>query len=111
MTGIKLAGEYRVKRRGAVAYIALEGASMIGNRLKILAAEHGVTEPLPFIWRDNCPSLISLKAADEICAVLHQADVERRFGVPLALIWIDTVITAGAMRRLAMTTTLRFRRR
>lgn len=95
MTGTMFAGRYRIKRAGAVAYFALEGASMLGTRLTALAAGRGFLEPLPFTWCDTCPSLTSPNADNEIVAALRQGEIERRFEKPLALIWVDTIATAA----------------
>jgi hypothetical protein len=99
MTNNPFAGRYRIKRPGAVAYFALEGAGMLGTRLSALAAGRGFTTPLPFIWCDVCPSLTSPNAAAEIVAELRQAEIEQRFGKPLSLIWIDTVVTAAGYEK------------
>ena len=97
MAQLPFAGRHRVKRRGAVLYIALEGEGMLSARLSAIAAHHGVTGPLPFAWRGDCPALTSKDAATAICAIAHEAaaDLDRNFGLPVVLIWIDTVITAA----------------
>ena len=46
MAGLPFADQFRVKRPGAVLYIALEGASMLPSRLSAIAAQHEVTTPL-----------------------------------------------------------------
>ena len=97
MTGLPFAGRHRVKRRGAVLYIALEGESMLSARLAAIAAHRGVSGPLPFAWRGDCPALTNKNAAAELCAIADEAaaELERNFGLPVVLIWIDTVITAA----------------
>ena len=97
MAGLPFAGRYRVKRRGAVLYIALEGESMLSARLSAIAAHRGVSGPLPFAWRGDCPALTNKNAATELCAIADEAaaDLDRNFGLPVVLIWIDTVITAA----------------
>ena len=94
MTGGMFAGQYRVKRVGPVAYIALEGARMIAARLAAIAQERGVTGRLPFAWRDNCPALTDKNAAEVICGYLKEIEAQYD-GQPPALVWIDTVITAA----------------
>jgi hypothetical protein len=91
------AGRYRVKRPGAVLFIALEGERMLASRLTAIAAQRGATGPLPFAWRRDCPSLTEAKAVDELCQLAEQAAAEltARFGRPISLIIIDTVITAA----------------
>jgi hypothetical protein len=94
MTGTAFAGRYRIKRRGAVAYIALEGAGMMGTRLATLARARGLDEPLPFIWCDVCPSLTAPNAANEIVAGL-QIGIAQLSDVPLSLVFVDTIATAA----------------
>jgi hypothetical protein len=91
------AGRYRVKRPGAVLFIALEGERMLASRLTAIAAQRGATGALPFAWRRDCPSLTEAKAVDELCQLAEQAAAEltARFGRPISLIIIDTVITAA----------------
>ena len=95
MTGLPFAGRHKVKRRGAVAVFALEGAGLIGARLTTSAKHRGIAGQLPFAWRDQCPPLTAADAADEICALLRQAEIEQRYKMPLALIIIDTMIVAA----------------
>ena len=97
MAQLPFAGRYRVKRRGAVLYIALEGESMLAARLAAIAAHRGVSGPLPFAWRGDCPALTNKNATAELCAIADEAaaDLDRNFGLPVVLIWIDTVITAA----------------
>ena len=45
MAQLPFAERYRVKRRGAVLYIALEGESMLAARLAAIAAHRGVSGP------------------------------------------------------------------
>ena len=97
MAGLSFAGLHRVKRPGAVLYIALEGEGMLSARLAAVAAHRGVSGPLPFAWRGDCPALSNKNAAAELCAIADEAAAElhRNFGLPVVLIWIDTVITAA----------------
>ena len=97
MAGLSFAGAYRVKRPGAVLYIALEGEGMLSARLAAIAAHRGVTGPLPFAWRGDCPPLSNDNATTELCVIANEAaaELERNFSLPVVLIWIDTVITAA----------------
>jgi AAA domain len=97
MAGLLFAERYRVKRRGAVLYIALEGEGMLSARLAEVAAHRGVSWPLPFAWHGDCPALSNKNAAAELCAIADEAAayLDRNFGLPVVLIWIDTVITAA----------------
>ena len=98
MADLPFANRYRVKRPGAVLYLALEGEGMLSARLSAIAAHHGVTGPLPFAWRGDCPALMDKNAADTLCGIANEAaaDLKRRFDLPVALIWIDTLITAAS---------------
>jgi AAA domain/Bifunctional DNA primase/polymerase, N-terminal len=97
IAGLPFAGRYYVKRPGAVLYLALEGSGMLPARLSAIAAQHGITGPLPFAWRDDCPVLTGKNAADKLCAIANEGavDLKRRFGQPVSIIWIDTLITAA----------------
>jgi AAA domain/Bifunctional DNA primase/polymerase, N-terminal len=97
MAQLSFAGRYRVKRRGAILYIALEGESMLSARLAAIAGHRGVSGPLPFAWRGDCPALTNKNATTELCALADEAaaDLYHNFSLPVVLIWIDTVITAA----------------
>jgi hypothetical protein len=92
MAKLRFAGRYDVKRRGAVLYLALEGEGMLPARLSAIAAHHGVTGPLPFAWRGDCPTLTDKNAADALCAIASEpaVNLKRQFELPVSLIWIDT---------------------
>jgi hypothetical protein len=97
MTGNRFAGHYRIKRMGAVAYFALEGAGTLPSRLSALAKQARVPAKLPFAWRDNCPRLTAKDAGP---AIVAQYDAiasyfERVFCVPTSLILIDTYSVAA----------------
>jgi hypothetical protein len=98
MAQLPFAGRYRVKRPGAVLYIALEGEGMLSARLSAIAAHRQVTGPLPFAWRGDCSPLIDKNAADALGRIANEAavDLKRRFDLPVCLIWIDTLITAAS---------------
>jgi hypothetical protein len=97
MTGLLFAGRYRIKRRGAVLYIALEGVGMLAARLAAIAAHRNVNGTLPFAWRGDCPALTDKDAADTLCDLVGEAATEltNRFGVPIVLIIIDTMVSAA----------------
>jgi hypothetical protein len=97
MADLLFADRYRVKRRGGVLYFALEGEGTLQARLSAIAAHRGITEPLPFAWRGDCPVLMDKNAADVLCGIANEAaaDLKRRFDLPVSLIWIDTLITAA----------------
>jgi hypothetical protein len=97
MADLPFAGRYQIKRRGAVLFFAVEGAGTLPRRLAAVAAHRDITEPLPFAWRSDCPPLTAKNAAETICALVKQAaaEIEQKFHLPIALIWIDTIIAAA----------------
>src|SRR5262249_18197542 len=72
---------------------------LLHARLSAIAAHRGDTGALPFAWRGDCPALTDKNAADKLCAVANEAvaDLNRKFGLPVALIVIDTMITAAGV--------------
>ncbi|MRI57630.1 hypothetical protein D8770_27505 [Methylobacterium sp. DB1607] len=111
ITGQSFAGR-RVTRRGGILFVAPEGAFEIPIRLRgvvagkiapggvPIAPEEGpAVDPadLPFAWIEECPRLVEAGAVDALAAVAEQAAADLRdlYGLPLALIVIDT-IAAGA---------------
>src|SRR5262245_21825353 len=99
MTGQAFAGQYRVKRKGAVLYFAVEGAGTLRARLEAIARHRGAPEKLPFAWRGECPLLTAKGAGPEIVRHVTEAAAhfERAYGVPITLIWIDTYVTAAGL--------------
>jgi AAA domain len=97
MTGLAFAGRYRVKRRGGVLFIALEGGGGLSARLQAIATHHGVEGALPLAWREDCPALTDDEAIQLLCGLVEEAraDVEKQFNLPIVLIVIDTLITAA----------------
>jgi hypothetical protein len=97
MTGLSFAGRYRVKRQGGVLYVALEGQGGLMARLAALAAYRELEGPFPFAWRSDCPALTDPDAADILCTLAADATTElkAKFGVPVVLIIIDTMVTAA----------------
>jgi hypothetical protein len=97
MGNLAFADRYPIKRPGAVLYLALEGAGMLPARLSAIAAHRGVSGPLPFAWRDDCPPLSDQDAVDVFCGIASEAamGLKRKFDQPVAMIWIDTLITAA----------------
>jgi hypothetical protein len=97
MTGLEFAGRYRVKRHGAVLYLATEGAGSLMWRLNALADYRGITGKLPFAWRPDCPPLTDPDAAEVMCELADQA--KAALDVPIAACFIDTLITAAKYKK------------
>jgi DNA-binding transcriptional MerR regulator len=104
----------RVARQGGVLFIAPEGAYEIPIRLRGLV--EGKLSGLPFLlvasgakavdlnrlpiaWIDECPPLVSKDAADILVLTAKAAAerLEREYGLPLALIVIDTVAASSGV--------------
>lgn len=97
MTGASFAG-HRIKRRGGVLFLALEGGSGLEARLNALAEHRGIDEhPLPFAWLGECPPLIDKDAANKLCKLADDAasEMKHRFGLPIVVIVVDTVVIAA----------------
>ena len=97
MTGLAFASCFRVKRRGAVLFIALEGGGALAARLEAIAKHQGVEGALPFGWREDCPALTDEDAVEALCGLVEQpkAEIVKQFNLPIVLIVIDTLITAA----------------
>jgi Bifunctional DNA primase/polymerase, N-terminal/AAA domain len=97
MSGVPFGGRCAVRRQGGVIYIAAEGAGGLKSRLDAAARERGVIGILPFAWRSDCPALTAPDALDRLTRLVEEAgkQLRERFDVPLALIWIDTIIAAA----------------
>lgn len=110
ITGEPFAGR-RVKRTGGILFIAPEGAFEIPIRLqglvegKLKAANFARTamgdplnlERLPFAWIDECPPLTQKGSLEilQVTAADRASQLKERFGVPLALIVVDTIAASA----------------
>ena len=95
-------GRYRVKRPGAVLYIALEGEGMLSARLSAIAAHRGVSGPLAVCMARRLSGAHRTKTPP----TRYAPSPTRRQPISSAilvcrwsLIWIDTVITAAGLQR------------
>lgn len=89
------AGRYRIKRRGAVLYYAVEGKGGIDNRLCAIAESHGLDGlGLPFKYRGNCPPLKERTSIPTLCRQYDEALAELRaeFGtsIEIVAVFFDT---------------------
>jgi AAA domain len=73
MTGLPFAGQYRVKRKGAVLYFAMEGAGTLQTRLAAIAKARGAAHQFPFAWRGDCPMLTDKRAAEIMIGYVAEA--------------------------------------
>jgi hypothetical protein len=94
--------DHAVVRRGGVLYIAAEGASEIPIRLAaVLQTKCSDMTRAPFAWTDQCPRLLDRDSVATLTAIAQQAAerMKTEFGLPLALIVIDTVIAAAGFSK------------
>ena len=90
--------DFKILRRGGVLFIAAEGGSEISVRLQaVLENKYPQIERAPFAWTITCPKLLGRKAVSELVAWANEAaaHMQQEFGLPLALIVIDTVVAAA----------------
>jgi AAA domain len=88
-----------VVRRGGVLFIAAEGASEIPIRLQAVLQEKypALGEWAPFAWLDFCPRLLDSNSVKTLAGAAGKAGARMRaeWGVPLALIAIDTLVASA----------------
>lgn len=113
MLGESFAGR-RVVRRGGVLFVAAEGAYEIPIRLQgivegklreaaLAAIARGSAESaldperLPIAWIEECPRLLGQEGLGVLTATARvaAARIEAEFGLPLALIVVDTVAASA----------------
>jgi hypothetical protein len=88
-----------VRRNGGTVFFATEGAAGIERRVQaVQTIKHKAINRPPFTWFDSCPSLLTKEGVDELIAKIKHArgQLKRRFGLPLSLVVIDTVVNAAA---------------
>jgi hypothetical protein len=94
--------DYPVVRRGGVLFIAAEGAFEIPIRLRaVLTAKFPDLARAPFAWVSECPRLLAPGAGHALASLAGKAAAKMAadFGLPLALIVIDTVIDAAGFTK------------
>jgi RecA-family ATPase len=91
-----------VKRRGGVLFLAVEGASEIPIRLAaLLEGKHPEHKGrLPIAWCESCPTLTDKGAVEQLTRLAQEAAdrIQKEFGLPLALIVIDTMSAAAGFK-------------
>jgi hypothetical protein len=100
MLGWEWTGE-PVYRQSGVLCLAQEGSGSIPMRLAALV-EHKIKKPdrLPFAWASRCPMLLGVGKDTPMPLLLATAKEAherfmKEFSLPLGLIWIDTMSSAG----------------
>jgi hypothetical protein len=102
MTQGPFAGRATLKQ-GGVLFLAAEGSKYLGARLAGAKQEKAPTlkgERLPFVWIRSCPKLTSNDALAILTTIAKAADrkLQERFDLPLALILIDAMTSAGGFK-------------
>jgi hypothetical protein len=87
---------HKIKRRGGTLLFAAEAAGDIPVRLRAIASQ----ELLPFAWVDQVPKLCEPGALNQLVAFASDVDreMQQKFGVPLALILVDTMSAAAGFK-------------
>lgn len=96
MTGEQFIG-FDVVRRGGVLFIAREGGGEVAIRLQGIIEHRNKISRAPFAWTETCPPLVDADAAARLSAMARQVATRLKveFDLPLALIVIDTIVTAA----------------
>jgi hypothetical protein len=94
MTGTLFAGRYRIKRRGAVLYFAVEGYGGISYRMRAIADSLGHVGGLPFEYRSDCPPLKEHTSVATLCRYIDEGltKIRATYGLDteLAAVFFDT---------------------
>lgn len=120
MTKTPFAGR-PVHRQGGVLFIAAEGQAQVPIRLKGIALgkvakinpDEGAVkidpEKMPFVWAKRAPPLSDPASFVELRALANDAarGLKERFGLPLALIFIDALMPAAQFKDADKTTEAR----
>jgi AAA domain/Bifunctional DNA primase/polymerase, N-terminal len=93
--------DYPVARKGGVLFVAAEGGEEVPIRLQAIVEHRCGGNRVPFAWTTSCPSLLEPAALTFLANLARQANerMTAEFGVPLALIIVDTLISATAFKR------------
>jgi RecA-family ATPase len=85
--------KFPVLRQGGVLFVACEGQSEVSIRLEgALRDKCPEIDKAPFVWVETCPRLLDKGAGHELTDMIQMAseEMQKRFGLPLALVIIDT---------------------
>src|SRR6516225_1335749 len=89
---------YLVRRQCGVLFLPAEGADEMRVRLEALVREKcGGIARAPFRWFEAVPSLLHQGGLELLVAMARQADasLQQEFGLPLGLVFIDTVAASA----------------
>jgi hypothetical protein len=90
----------QVVHKGGVLFLACEGQSEVNIRLTAAFRNRGGTGNAPFAWVPGCPRLLDPNA-DKILAAMvkHAAVMTQDFGLPVAMVVIDTAGKAAGLSK------------
>ena len=85
----------KIKRKGGTLFMAAEAAGDIPIRLRGLGGP-----PLPFAWIDDVPTISKPDGIKRLAEIAREAEAEmdKRFALPLALIIVDTLAAAAGFK-------------
>jgi len=101
MSGVNFI-DFPVIRKGGVLFIAAEGASEVPARIEAaIKAKCPDLHPAPFAWIETCPALIDPHTSANLAAKAKVvADkMMAKWGIPLALIEIDTIVVSAGFTK------------
>jgi hypothetical protein len=94
--------DFPVVRKGGVLFIAPEGANELPARIEAaIKAKCPEMERAPFAWIEICPPLIDPETSTALAAIAKEvaAGMAERWGLPLALIIIDTIVVSAGFTK------------
>jgi AAA domain-containing protein len=97
MTGQPI-NTYTMQRQCGVLFLPAEGADEMRVRLEALVREKcGSVARAPFRWFEAVPALLHRGGLELLIAMARQADasLQQEFGLPLGLVFIDTVAASA----------------
>jgi AAA domain len=89
---------YTVRRQCGVLFLPAEGADELRLRLEVMVQERcGGMARAPFRWFEAVPILLHTGSADMLTAMARDAhaSLQREFGLPLGLVFIDTIAASA----------------
>ena len=95
--------DFPIVRRGGVLFIAAEGGTEIPLRLQaVLENKYPQIERAAFAWTNTSPQLLGRKAISQLARLAQEAAarMQGEFGLPLALIVIDTIVAAAGYSKI-----------
>jgi hypothetical protein len=101
MSGVSFI-DFPVVRKGGVLFIAPEGASELPARIEAaINAKCPDMERAPFAWIETCPALIDPETSATLIATAKEAAAAMmaKWGLPLVLIIIDTIVVSAGFTK------------